>query len=184
MSMLSNDSQAPLFLRPYGKMASFLIEIHPKKAAFDPLAKQVRSELLATGASKSSAVVFTRRLYRIEGDLSAEQVETIAQTLLVDPVVETSHIENGKASLGPRKRSNKRKQGGWMLDIWPKPGVTDPVGETVEKGLLDLGYHSLRARSGRRYIFPNINDRNTAQIVGHQFLANELIHVIDIRKIN
>src|SRR5207248_1898903 len=111
----------------------------------------------------------------------------IAHTLLVDPIVETVTIDAGEAGK-PAKKSAKKKLAkagpGWVVDVWPKPGVTDPVGETVEKGLRDLGYKSgARAFSAVRYVFPKAKDSATIESLTKRLLANELIHDIHIRKI-
>src|SRR5688572_8600875 len=94
----------------------FVIEIHPKKAAFDPLARQVKHELIEAGEKPAAAAVETVRLFRIDGQFTPQQIEQAAQTLLVDPVVETAVIEDG---------SKKKKEKGVTIDVWPKPGVTD-----------------------------------------------------------
>ncbi|MCG3206045.1 MAG: Phosphoribosylformylglycinamidine synthase subunit PurS [Elusimicrobia bacterium] len=155
---------------------SFVIEIHPKKAEWDPLAKQIRSELIERGEKPANAVVQTQRLFRIEGNFSQADLDNIAHTVLVDPVVENVIIE--KAEGKPSK-----KTGGFVLDVWPKPGVTDPVGETIEKGLFDLGFKGFhQAASAVRYVFPKIKQIAIIENLAKQVLANELVHDIIIRK--
>ena len=160
-------------------MTAAIIEIQPKKPQFDPLSKQVQSSLLENGGTPGDAEVRTERLYRIEGDVTSEQIDAAARQLLVDPVVETAHV----LSVGTGKTKNGEKKKGFMVDVWPKSGVTDPVGETVEKGLRDLGLKGeCRAASGTRYIFPKMQDEKLIRNFATQFLANELIHDIHIRK--
>ncbi len=165
-------------------MNSFIIEIRPKKPEFDPLARSVRSELLEGDGEPSVAQVRTERLYKISGDLTLEQMESITSTLLVDPVIEVAKIEEGKKVL-PKKKKSKAKEIGFVLDVWPKAGVTDPVGETVEKGLRDLNFQGpLHAASAQRYIFPKMKNLKKIVNLAKQSLANELIHDIYIRKFN
>jgi len=155
-------------------MPSTIIEIQPKKASYDPMAKHVRSELLEAGEIDKNATVFTSRLYKIQGEFSRDDIQTIAQTLLVDPVVEIIRIEEALTL------SSKKK--GLVLDVWPKPGVTDPVGETVEKGLRDLGYKDpIQASSGHRYFFPTIKNAHVIKTLAQKFLTNDLIHDTSIR---
>ncbi len=163
-------------------MSTFTIEIHPKKAEFDPLAAQVKRELIEIGEEPKTAAVETRRLFRIEGNLTARDIETVAHTLLVDPIVETATIESAEEKPKKAKPSKKEKPG-LMVDVWPKPGVTDPVGETIEKGLRDLGiFGNNKATSAQRYVFPKLKDARNVKTLAKRVLANELIHVIDIRK--
>lgn len=165
-------------------MSTFIIEIHPKRVEFDPLAAQVKRELIEIGEEPKTAAVETRRLFRIEGNLTAKDIENVAHTLLVDPVVETAVIEGGEEKTKKAKATKKEKPG-LMVDIWPKSGVTDPVGETIEKGLKDLGFFgNYKATSAQRYVFPKLKDTRNVKTLAKRVLANELIHVIDIRKPN
>jgi phosphoribosylformylglycinamidine (FGAM) synthase PurS component len=156
---------------------SFIIEIHPKKAAYDPLARDVKRELLEAGEKPANAAVETCRLFKIEGEVTVQQIEQAAHTLLVDPVVETAVIDNPDD-----KNAKKKKAKGVVIDVWPKPGVTDPVGETVAKGLRDLGIRGdVKATSAVRYEFPNAKDSRIPKNVIKLNQANELIHDIRVR---
>ncbi len=164
-------------------MTNMIIEIHPKKPEFDPLAKQVRSDLIERGETPATAAVQTQRLFKIEGNFDVKAIQNIADTLLVDPVVETVVIDDPKAEKKAKKKTAAASVG-FVLDIWPKPGVTDPVGETVEKGLHDLGYQRpFRAASAMRYVFPKTKTSRVIEDLAKKVLANELIHDIRIRKI-
>lgn len=167
-------------------MNTFIIELHPRKAAYDPLAKSVRSELIEAGENPEQAAVSTQRLFRIEGPLSAEQAEKVANTLLVDPIVETIKVndlspQSGKN--GKKPKAAKSGTGAWVLDVWPKTGVTDPVGETIEKGLRDLGIHGeFHAHSAIRYVFPKIKNADVLKKLAKQVLANEMVNDIIISR--
>jgi phosphoribosylformylglycinamidine synthase len=156
-------------------VSSYTIEIHPKKPAFDPVARQVRAEMLEAGQTPAVSQVQTCRLFRIDGELTPDQVEKIAQTLLVDPVVETAVVEDPAA----KKKVAAKK--GITIDVWPKPGVTDPVAETIEKGMRDLGFRNMKATSAIRYEFPKIKESRVVTTLVKKNLANELIHDIRVR---
>ena len=161
-------------------MSTYIIEIHPKRAEFDPLGRQVKNELIEAGEPPKSASVETSRLFRIAGNFTPQQVESVANTLLLDPIVETATVEDAAPAKGKKPA---KARGGFVLDIWPKPGVTDPVGETVEKGLRDLGISGeVSAASAQRYFFPKASSESLIKNLAKRSLANELIHVIDIRK--
>jgi phosphoribosylformylglycinamidine (FGAM) synthase PurS component len=160
-------------------MPSYTIEIYPRKNEFDPLAIRVRTELMEAGQPASSAVVLTRRLYRIDGPLTEEQIQTVAKTLIVDPVIETFAIEADGGKNG--KKTGKDK--GIIADVWPRPGVADPVGDTLAKGLHDIGYSgTFKTSSAIRYVFPKITNAAVVHTLAKQALANELINDIHIRK--
>ena len=106
-------------------------------------------------------------------------MEKISEQLLVDNVV-----ENYEVSLpGKKKVAKKKGDKGWVVDVWPKPGVTDSVGETVQKGLRDLGYiQPVLASSAIRYSFPKASKLSIIEKLVKGNLANNLIHDINIRK--
>lgn len=157
-------------------MRQFIVEIHPKKSAFDPLASEIKSELVDFGESPSQAIVSTERLYRIEGDITPEQVEFVSRKLLVDPVTEDIYFPS------QQKKEKKKTSPGFIVDVWPKAGVTDPVGETVEKGFRDLGVlEKVKAASAFRYVFPKVKNIAVVKDLAKRVLANELIHDISIR---
>lgn len=166
-------------------MTSTIIEIHPLKASLDPVAAVVRAELIESGQAPAVSEVRTQRLFKLEGEFKPEELTRIADTLLVDPVVESVTIDTGEKPKKGAKKPAKAKKSGFVLDIWPKPGVTDPVGETVEKGLRDLGFGGkYKASSAMRYVFPKISDSNAIQNLAKRVLANELIHDIHVRKLS
>ncbi len=161
-------------------MATFIIEIHPKTDALDPLAHQVKSELIETGEPPKTALVETSRLYKLEGNLDQAQIDSVTATLLVDPVVENAVVTS---DLPSKSKKVPKAKSGITLDVWPKPGVTDPVGETVEKGLRDLGISvPVKATSAQRYYFPKAADEAPILSLAKRSLANELIHDIHVRK--
>ncbi len=159
-------------------MSTVIISIQPKKAAFDPLATQVKAELIEAGQKPADALVSTERLFKLDGEFTDKLVERIAETLLVDPVVETYTIETND----PKKKSAKK--GNLVVDVWPKPGVTDPVAHTVKKGMRDMGLtQKVTAATAKRYIFLKAKETRLIETLAKRSLANELIHDIDIRTI-
>jgi phosphoribosylformylglycinamidine (FGAM) synthase PurS component len=127
--------------------------------------------LIEAGIPSKEAVVETERLYRIEGNLDENKVAQIANELLVDPVIENVVITKSKTKIK-----------GVVLDIWPKPGVTDPVGETIVKGIHDMGlFGEFHAASATRYVFPKIKNRALVENLAKRLLANVLIHDIHIK---
>ncbi len=117
-------------------------------------------------------------LYRLEGNVSGSQADWIVRELLSDPVVETYHINDEPA-----------EHGTIFADVWPKPGVADPVGGSVLKAIRDLGVSTLnQASSGTRYIFTskqadlNGKNRDEALVFANRELLNPLIQECRIRQ--
>ncbi|MEL7485516.1 MAG: hypothetical protein AAFN41_14330, partial [Planctomycetota bacterium] len=66
----------------------------------------------------------TAKLYLIEGELSQDQLRTIREELLVDPVTETDE----PADIGDAV----------VIEVHPLPGVTDPAAQSVADAIESL----------------------------------------------
>ncbi|OJW13647.1 MAG: phosphoribosylformylglycinamidine synthase II [Planctomycetales bacterium 71-10] len=85
--------------------------------------------------------VAASRGFLVEGPLSAEDLGVAARRVLVDPVVERFRVKPCPAGDGPAA----------IVHVFPKPGVTDPEGESALALMRDLGYAVEGARSIRSY---------------------------------
>ena len=88
--------------------------------------------------------VIASRLFFLEGDLSSEDAERVARTLLVDPVIETSTV----CSEG---REPPPAQPEACFEIHPRPGVMDPVAQSTLAELRAADYPIDSVRTARRY---------------------------------
>jgi phosphoribosylformylglycinamidine synthase subunit PurSL len=111
--------------------------------------------------------------YDIAGDLSGEDVRTLAEKLLADPVTQTAVVftaERGTIPAGTR-----------LAEIWPKPGVADPVAETVSIGARDLGVAGVsQVRAGAVYEFRGAVSKHDVRSFCETFLMNPLIQKAEI----
>lgn len=92
--------------------------------------------------------VSSARGFLLEGALSRDDVRRAAETLLVDPVVETFSIRSlgGDAGRDPDSETLAVE-----VHVFPKPGVTDPEAESARSLLRDLGFDVDDARTVRGY---------------------------------
>ena len=99
--------------------------------------------------------------------------------LLADPVIQDYTYQR----FGDCSASSTSETGVWTVEVRFKPGVTDAVGESVVKGIHDLGINGVcAARTGQKYwIFGNL-DLNTIETISRSLLANEVIQAFDIEK--
>lgn len=120
-------------------MAVWQIDI--TKKGFDPEARAFEVDARDMGLKSFSPVKITR-VWFLEGDLIAEEIEKIARELLCDPIIENWQItalENGVI---------RRHEGALVLY---NPGVMDPSVATVLRALEDAGFEGVRVRGGRSY---------------------------------
>jgi phosphoribosylformylglycinamidine synthase subunit PurSL len=82
------------------------------------------------------------RGFLIEGGLSAEDVRRAAAAVLSDPVVETFTVRPARHEPGGP---------GTVVHVLPRPGVTDPEGQSAQAILRDLGFDSDNVRTIRTY---------------------------------
>lgn len=106
------------------------------------------------------------RLFYLEGALSRSDVEHIATDLLTDPI--TEHYEvRGEGDLDAGKFA--------AFEIHPRPGVMDPVAETVLAELRAEGFAVESVRSGRRFIVKGEHCREGLEQQVYRTLANACV---------
>src|SRR5688572_2509686 len=124
------------------------IELLPRHA--DPEARRINQEvaLLTHDARADAGVALASRGFLVEGDLGKDDAERLLNDLLVDPLVETGRVgelnaftqtTNGDGSLHA------------FATVLPKPGVMDPVAQSVELAARDLSIPLASVRTFRRY---------------------------------
>ncbi len=66
------------------------------------------------------------------------------------------------------------------IEVGFKPGVTDNVGHSAHYAFELISGRSIKVYSARGYLLQGELDRNTAQAIAHECLANSLIHTIRV----
>src|SRR5262245_11895311 len=120
------------------------VEITPNGA--DAELARVKAEFtLLTHRSAPEGLLGTARGYLLEGSLSQDQASRLMVELLVDPLV-----EGGVCNPMPLPRDMAPRALHWTVVL--KPGVMDPVAESVLEAAQDLGIPLESVRTFRRYI--------------------------------
>jgi phosphoribosylformylglycinamidine synthase len=119
--------------------------------------------------------VETRELYRVEAELSEEQVHSAARELFCDPVIQRYSIdENLEAE--PFDVS---------VIVGFRPGVTDNVGRTALQAMAELLNREPAAGEGvftsTQYLMAGA-DRGQAGTIARELLANDLIEEVSIQE--
>lgn len=114
--------------------------------------------------------VRTGQVYELHGDLTRDGAELLAAKLLADPVTERAVVAEGAVpAVGVR------------AEIWPKPGVSDPVAETVMIGARDLGLSAVSsAKTGRVFEFTEKPNRERVRVFCEALLMNPLVHAVEL----
>ncbi len=121
------------------------LRIDPAPGQVDLAGRRVAADAAELGLPGPWSVTSARG-FLIEGTLGADDVARAAESVLVDPVVETFAVR-GAADLADEAGD----QDGSLVHVLPKPGVTDPEAESALALLRDLGFAVEAVRTIRTY---------------------------------
>src|SRR5262249_14220322 len=127
------------------RRCAMLWEVVIRARGGDPERRRVAEDydLLTHSGKGESLVAGTVRGYLLQGDLGDEENRRRLADLLVDPVVEDVHV-------GPLN-SAPTGSGARTLTVLLKPGVMDPVAESVLAAAADLSVKLEAVSTFRRY---------------------------------
>ena len=143
----------------------YLFEIGTKAGVTDPVESALKHDIAHLGLARVKNVS-SGRLYKVSGQLSAEEQSRIAGDLLCDPVIQEYRDE----------QDPERDRRAMIIDVWYKPGVTDVVGDSVLKGIKDLNIRGVQdVRTGMRYRLQGVTRREAAEKIALALLMNPLV---------
>ena len=146
------------------------IEIFYKKEDFDVVSKAKLKNIAAAGF-QTNFVFKTEYVYKFEGinePLENAEVDSIAKEILLDPVIQEYKVDS--------LESDDRYAGFYIADIWLKNGVTDPVGESISRGIKTIGIKKpVEIHSGFRYLLAKEISENLAKTIVEKILMNSVI---------
>ena len=180
------------------------VDIHPADGQPDVLGRQVAATAAELGLARDLTVAGAAG-YLIEGTLDRGQVERIARELLADRVVERTVVEPvglsattnlrsvpglpssaantaGQADTGGRtagQASSGTQPGSRLVHVLPKPGVMDPVAQSVLSAIADFGIHAEAVRTLKKYWIGGLSDERLAAFAS-KVLANDAIEQVVI----
>jgi len=130
-------------------------------------------DLLTHSQRGADAVGASSRGYLLEGDLVAEDVIRLCDALLVDPLVETAAVREVGAALD-----------GHPYTVLLKPGVMDPVSQSVRKAARDLGLSVEEVRTFRRYAGNPATTQADRELLFRKVLANDAIEQVVVGRLH
>ena len=147
------------------------IEVRNKPGVPDALGLGLKKDIEDLGISGVTSVG-TVQVYTIDGDFGEQDIRSIGERLLTDPVTqEFSLADEG----GP-----KSTRGELVVEVGFNPGVMDPVEQSARKGISDLGLKGLDSiRTAKKYfISGRVSDEQLDRIT-EKLLMNPVIqHVV------
>ena len=148
------------------------VDIHPRAGQRDAAALQIVSEAADLGLSRP-VTVSTARGYLLQGPLEADDVRRAARELFSDPIVE----ETVTYPVGNPELSAVSPQRPILVHVLRKPGVMDPVAQSAQAALGDIGIRVEAIRTLRKYWFGPLADDDLDRLCS-KLLANDAIEQV------
>lgn len=155
-----------------GIFMQWKIEVSYKPNATDSMGQGIKKDIEDLGITGVDDVK-TIQVYIIEGEFSESDIKRICDDLLTDRVTQTYEYKN------PLFFQNVTKA--WIVEVRYKHGVTDAVGDSVVKGIKDLGIDNvISAKTGRKYIIDGSLSQNDVEVICKRLLANDVIQTYTV----
>ncbi len=148
------------------------VDIYPADGQTNLAAEQVAGDA-ADLASNGKLRLCAARGYLIQGELNHEQVSRAATELLADAVVERAVV----APVGDAALVQPPDDLPTLVHVLPKPGVTDPVAQSAQAAMADMGIAADAVRTLKKYWIAPIGDEQLATLVT-KILANDAIEQV------
>jgi phosphoribosylformylglycinamidine synthase len=158
--------------------ALFGVAIHSRRPDCDVKGRAALADARRRGLRHIHTVASTRFFF-FKGAIDRDDIQRLADELLLDPVIETRDITEGMTF----PRSDKP-----TVDVHYKPGVMDPVANSSRKAanrLLAAGRRDRPdvvspevvsdVRTAYRYEFDGVRDLDELRLVAEKILANDCI---------
>ncbi|MFH2204504.1 MAG: phosphoribosylformylglycinamidine synthase subunit PurS [Elusimicrobiota bacterium] len=148
----------------------YRIEVAAKYGQDDPHGAALSSQLASIGLP-ASLDVRVSSLYELIGTMTKHHIQTLSRDLLTDPITQEFRLDDTASSpaflIGPH----------WRVEVWLKPTVTDPTGESVREAVGDLGLpRPEQVRTGTAYRILGNARRPQIDRLLNKLLSNPLIH--------
>ena len=145
------------------------VDILPKRHEGEIDRVREEYDLLTHGQRGQDLIVASSRGYLLDGPLDEVHLQTLLETLLVDPLVE--HVQSGELNF-----SQNGADGEIKVTVLLKPGVMDAVAQSVVDAARDLGIPLESVRTFRRYALnPRLLNDSDREILFRKVLSNEAI---------
>jgi len=142
------------------------VEVTIGEEFVDPLGRAVLGDIGDLGITSVTDVRVVS-VFLIAGPISRDEIETVAEKLLCDPVNQVFSCDGPAPSPG--------EGGHAMVQVFRKPGVMDPVEASTKKGIADLGLAADTVRTGRKYLLYGSPTQDELRLITNRVLHNEVI---------
>lgn len=144
------------------------VQVFYLEEKFDALAKAKKNLIKISGYNDDFSLKI-ENIYEFLGKIDNFSLKNIAEKLLIDRVCEGYEINSLSI--------NDRYNGFYIFDVWNKNGVTDSVGETIERSIKTLKIDiPINVKAGKRYLFEKKYDKNFIENIVKKLFVNPVIN--------
>ncbi len=134
----------------------------------DPVGTALHHQIQELG--KNVGDIRSYRIFLIDTDEGPSQMRRVANELLADPVVEKAEFVD---PANPPADDNRSR-----IEIHLKPGVMDPVADSTEMAIRDMGINVREVRTGRAYLINGHVPQDELAYIASRVLANGVIESV------
>ncbi|QOV91942.1 phosphoribosylformylglycinamidine synthase subunit PurS [Humisphaera borealis] len=138
-------------------------------AAQDSLGASIRQQIAEFGSDVGP--ISTSRVFFLDTDASAADVLKIAGDLLADLVVESAEVVE-------RSSNHADPAGTSRIEVHLKPGVMDPVADSTEMAIRDMGLNVREVRTGRAFLIHGVVAKPELERIAGRVLANGVVESV------
>ena len=159
------------------------IDISPRSGHPDLEGQRVSSDAADMGIAEG-LLVHAVRGYLVQGDIDRDQMQTLADQFLADLVVQQVRV----APVGDAALSDAPPGCEKLLHVLRKPGVMDPVAQSAEGAIRDLGLQVDAVRTFRKYWLSPLSsvafDRLAMKVLANDSIEQVIAGTLDLQKID
>lgn len=154
------------------------VEVSYKPDVFDAIGEGINQDIADLGIEGVERVR-SLHLYWIEGELTECEINEICRSLLADTITQKYCFYN----VIQHSDESELGEDDWVVEVTYKPGVTDAVGDSVVKGIRDMGIDGVKsAKTGQKFVITGSINREQLERISKQLLANEVIQNFTTQK--
>ncbi len=154
--------------RTTDQVSVFRIEVRPRKGMADVRGRAALAQAKSLIDSVALDSVDATSVFLVEGSLSSDEVQSLADHLLADPVTQ-------QATIG----ASPTPKGVVTIEVHPLPGVTDPAADSVQEAVHAMLGKRVRVQTGNRYDLHGV-DQDRAKSIASRCWANTVIHAVHV----
>jgi phosphoribosylformylglycinamidine synthase len=148
------------------------VDIYPRQGQPDLAAKFISADAADMGLCEHLELA-TARGFLVQGDLDESQMLKLSDELFADRVVErtvTAAAGDPQLAAPPNGKPH-------LVYVLPKPGVMDPVAQSAQKAIADLGLNADSVRTFKKYWLAGVDSDQLDQLC-RRVLANDSIEQV------